>query len=258
MVGVPPVWPRRGEVLQQHGLGVTRQLDAERPNFRIARHLPVGATLLSRAKPKQHNRERNHMSRERRWLLDQTRSTVFFLFVGVVLLITSKFGAAQSAVAEEPAASRSSVPAELIGSWRLVSRQSRKANGEIVPDPGLSGTPLGILIYDKSGHVAAQLSRRDRTLATLPEECQAAVTTKGTPDTAQTILGYDAYFGTYTVNEHDGTVIHHLEAALFPGDIGKDIERHFKVAGDQLTTTFNTTTREGVKVTRTLLWERMK
>jgi hypothetical protein len=92
----------------------------------------------------------------------------------------------------------------------------------------------------------------------LGEECQAAATTKGTPDTAQTILGYDAYFGTFKIDEQAGTVTHHLEAALWPGDVGKDIDRHFTLSGDQLTITFNTTTREGVKVTRTLIWERMK
>ena len=90
------------------------------------------------------------------------------------------------------------------------------------------------------------------------EECQIAATTKGTPDTAQTILGYDAYFGTYKIDDKAGIVTHHLEAALFPGDIGKDIERHFTVTGDKLTISFNTTTREGVKVTRTLTWEKMK
>lgn len=90
------------------------------------------------------------------------------------------------------------------------------------------------------------------------EECQAAAITKGIPDTAQTILGYDAYFGTFKINEEAGVVTHHLEAALWPGDIGKDIDRHFTISGDQLTITFDTTTRDGVKVTRVLKWERMK
>ena len=90
------------------------------------------------------------------------------------------------------------------------------------------------------------------------DECKVAATTKGTPDTAQTVLGYDAYFGTYRINARDHIVTHHLEAALWPGDVGKNIERHFEISGDQLTIIFNTTTREGVKVTRTLVWERMK
>jgi len=180
------------------------------------------------------------------------------LVAGVALALVFSVDHAQTAAASEQAASGPSVRAKLIGSWRLVSRQSRRANGELDADPGLSTVPLGVLIYDQSGHVAAQLSRRDRTVAMIGQECQTAAATKGTPDTAQTILGYDAYFGTYRINEREGIVTHHLEAALFPGDIGKDIDRHFTISGDQLTISFSTTTREGVKVTRTLIWERMK
>jgi hypothetical protein len=117
---------------------------------------------------------------------------------------------------------------------------------------------MGVLSYDKSGHVAVQLSRRDRSLAMVQEECQAAATIKGTPDTAQTFLGYDAYFGTYTIKERDGKITHHLQAAIWPGDIGKDIDRFYKLSGDRLTLSFNTTTSQGVKVTRILVWERMR
>lgn len=182
----------------------------------------------------------------------------FVVIAGIVLIFGVHVDHAQTAPSKGQKASGASVRAQLIGSWRLVSRQSKRADGGIEADPGLSTVPLGVLIYDQSGHVAAQLSRRDRTVAMIGDECQAAATTKGTPDTAQTILGYDAYFGTYRINESEGIVTHHLEAALFPGDIGKDIDRHFTISADQLTITFNTTTKDGVKVTRMLVWERMK
>ena len=197
-------------------------------------------------------------SRTRKLLNQQIFTIKLIVFMWAALLAACRVSTAQTTLSSQPAASNSSVRAKLIGSWRLVSRQSRRAYGEIEADPGLATTPLGILIYDQSGHVAAQLSGPGRTVAMIGEECQAAATTKGTPDTAQTVLGYDAYFGTYKINEHDGTVSHHLEAALFPGDIGKDIERHFTISGDRLTITFNTTTRDGVKVTRTLVWQRME
>jgi hypothetical protein len=180
------------------------------------------------------------------------------LGAGLALSLTVPLERTQTDAAKDQAASGASIRAQLIGSWRLVSRQSKRANGELEADPGLSAVPLGVLIYDQSGHVAAQLSRRDRTVAMIGEECQTAAATKGTPDTAQTVLGYDAYFGTYRINERERIVTHHLEAALFPGDVGKDIDRHFIISGDQLTITFNTTTRDGVKVTRILIWERMK
>src|SRR5207247_5982542 len=51
---------------------------------------------------------------------------------------------------------RGDEPGQLIGSWSLVSRQTTLADGKVVGDPGLSAVPKGILIYDRSGHVAAQ------------------------------------------------------------------------------------------------------
>jgi Lipocalin-like domain len=147
---------------------------------------------------------------------------------------------------------------QLVGSWSLASRVSTLANGEVLPDRGLAATPKGLLIYDRTGHVAAQLSRQGRTVEMIGEECQEAAKIRGTNDTAQTVLGYDAYFGTFTVNEKDGFVVHHLESALFPGDVGKDIKRNFTISGDRLTIKFNTTTADGTPVTRTLVWERMK
>jgi hypothetical protein len=147
---------------------------------------------------------------------------------------------------------------QLAGGWRLVSRLTTRPDGRVLVDPGLSPTPSGILIYDRSGHVAAQLSRPGRTVDMLTDECLAAQKIKGTNDTAQTILGYDAYFGTYTVDEEAGVVTHHLESALFPGDIGKSIKRNFVVSGDTLTIKFHTTLADGTPVERTLVWARMK
>lgn len=147
---------------------------------------------------------------------------------------------------------------QLIGSWSLISRQTTLLNGTVVPDPGLSATPKGILIYDRSGHVAAQLSRPGRSVAMIKQECSEVEKVKGTNDTAQTIFGYDAYFGTYKVDSKKGIVTHHLESALFPADIGKDITRHFSVSGDKLTIQFNTTMRDGTPVQRTLIWARLK
>jgi hypothetical protein len=147
---------------------------------------------------------------------------------------------------------------QLVGGWSLVSRVTTSSDGKIVADPGLSATPKGVLIYDAAGHVAAQLSRPGRTVGMLAEECRDVERVKGTADTAQTILGYDAYFGTYTVDAREGVVTHHLESALFPGDVGKDIKRRFSISGDTLTINFDTSLRDGTPVTRTLVWSRVK
>jgi hypothetical protein len=176
-----------------------------------------------------------------------------------VVLVTA-FLATAVAVADDNGrtAAEQEVVYRLAGGWRLVSRVTTGLDGKALVDAGLSVTPSGVLIYDRFGHVAAQLSRPGRTVEVLGEECRAAEKVKGTNDTAQTILGYDAYFGTYTVDAKAGVVTHHLESALFPGDIGKDIKRNFSISGDTLTIRFHTTTAEGTPVIRTLVWARMK
>ncbi len=180
------------------------------------------------------------------------------LWTAFLALAAASLPAQSQEATANPGSTDSAVRDRLVGSWRLVSRQSKRENGQVEPDAGLATLPMGVLIYDASGHVAAQLSRRDRTVAIFSQECPAVAALKGTPDTAQTVLGYDAYFGTYTLNAKEGIVTHHLEAAIWPGDIGKSIDRHFTLSGDTLTILFSTTTQEGVKVTRTLVWERMK
>lgn len=165
---------------------------------------------------------------------------------------------APMATANADAVTPSSVVDQLVGGWSLVSRVTTTADGKMLSDPGLSATPRGVLIYDRYGHVAAQLSRPGRTVEMLGDECREAEKVKGTNDTAQTILGYDAYFGTYTVDASAGIVTHHLDSALFPGDIGKDIKREFTISGNTLTIKFHTTLRDGRPVMRTLVWTRMK
>lgn len=184
----------------------------------------------------------------------KSKTAAFAALLVLAIVPSASIGFSQDPNTKSPA----SVREQLVGSWSLTSRVTTLSDGRVVADPGLSTMPMGVLIYDRSGHVAAQLSRKGRTVEMISAECRDAGQIKGTSDTAQTVLGYDAYFGTYTINEEATVVTHHLESALFPGDVGKDIRRNFSISGDRLTITFNTTTPEGTPVTRTLIWERMK
>jgi Lipocalin-like domain len=140
----------------------------------------------------------------------------------------------------------------LIGTWRLVSRVTTTQSGKRVVDQ-LGEHPVGYLIYDNSGHVFAQLMRPNRSEQEM-ENCGGR-RSRGENNPAL-ICGYDAYFGTYKLL---GTqVVHHLEGALAPEDIGKEIHRSFAVEGDRLTITFSTTATNGEKATRTITWERVK
>ena len=115
--------------------------------------------------------------------------------------------------------------------------------------PVLGDRPPGRLYYDASGVMMLQMMRPGRT---------AAIATPTDPRDStnpRVILGYDAYFGTYAVDENAGTITHHVEGSLFPEDLGKDFVRGFTLEGDTLTLKF-TSSADGAEVTRTLVFRR--
>jgi hypothetical protein len=69
--------------------------------------------------------------------------------------------------------------------------------------------------------------------------------------------GYDAYFGTYSVNEETGDVLHCLEGARTAENVGMEVSRTLTVNGDSLVIQLETATIEGEPVVRTLTWERV-
>jgi hypothetical protein len=140
---------------------------------------------------------------------------------------------------------------QLVGTWRLISRVVTLEDGTAVQDAGLGKTPTGYLIYDSSGHVAAQLMRTDR-----PIGIDCGIPGPTPIDNSQSINGYDAYFGTYTIDETGHTVMHHLEGALAAADVGKNLVREFQVSDDKLTIIVRTSSPHEKQI-RTLIWERV-
>ena len=140
----------------------------------------------------------------------------------------------------------------LVGSWVLVSREDRTADGTVVPELSLGSDPLGFLVYDRTGHVAVQLMRRVRSTVGVPS------VQRGQPDpnNSGAADGYDAYFGTYTLDPKAHTVTHHMLGALIPGDVGKSLTRHVAVSERELRLWFDTVGSSGKPVTRTLVWRR--
>ena len=139
---------------------------------------------------------------------------------------------------------------QLLGTWRLVSREDRTPSGERRIDPGLGADPLAILVYDATGHFAAQFMKRDRS------GVAAAAPVSAGANNSAAVNGYDAYFGTYTVDEASASVTQRLDGALSPGDVGKVVTRQMRVEGDRLIIQLATTSADGDPVTRTLIWLR--
>jgi hypothetical protein len=139
----------------------------------------------------------------------------------------------------------------LVGTWRLISRVVRLEDGTAIQE-GLGTTPKGYLMYDSSGHMAVQLLRPDRPTAI---DCTSGPAP--TDNSPELLNGYEAYFGTYTIDETNHTVTHHIEGALAAADVGRNLIRQFQVSRDKLTIVVRTSSPKERQI-RTLTWERVR
>jgi lipocalin-like protein len=144
-----------------------------------------------------------------------------------------------------------SLSSELPGTWLLQSRIDVTSDGKRHPDPLLGEDPVALLIYDHTGHFSAQFMKRDRsvTVAAAPANARNNTQAQG---------GYDAYFGTYSIDDSQGTVTQKLLASLSPGNVGMTLTRAMNVTDDTLSIELETTAADGIPVVRTLTWQRLQ
>lgn len=139
---------------------------------------------------------------------------------------------------------------DFTGVWWLLSREDRATDGGRRIDPVLGVDAKGILTY-ANGRFSAQIMKRDRT--DMPETNGASIGENNTG----AVGGYDANFGTYSVDENSGEVLHRLEGALTAQNVGIEVSRSLTVDGDNLFTQLETTTIDGEPIVRTVIWERV-
>lgn len=134
--------------------------------------------------------------------------------------------------AQRPAPPAPSVKDQVIGTWRLVARDVVLADGTSRLDPAYGPKyPIGYIMYDKTGHMAVQFMALDR------------------PDD-QSSRGYEAYFGTYTIDETSRPmkVTHHMEGSVDPNEVGGDKVRDLLLDGDELKIVVHNTRNTNVNV----------
>jgi hypothetical protein len=134
--------------------------------------------------------------------------------------------------------------AAILGIWKLKSREDLDAKEQIQIDPFLGRDPLGILCFAPS-HFAAQFMKRDRS-----DEERAPQRVQAKNNTAA-VNGYDAYFGTYSIDEIAGTLTTHLEGSISPVNIGSTYVRDVRVVENELIIQLDTTAVDGTAITRT-------
>jgi hypothetical protein len=137
----------------------------------------------------------------------------------------------------------------IVGLWRLISREDYDRDGRRCIDPIMGPHPLGVLCF-APGYFAAQFMNPDRTGTSATGPASSGANNSGA------VSGYDAYFGTYTLDEVTGTVTVRLEGALSPANIGHALTRDIRVERDRLIIQLATTAVDGTPVTRTLTFAR--
>jgi len=117
------------------------------------------------------------------------------------------------------------IVSKVVGSWKLVSVEATRPNGDLIRDWGQN--PTGLLVYDSRGNVTVQFMRDSR-----PVSANRALTSD---EKESAFDGYYAYFGTYEFDENTGTVTHHIKGSLRPYEVGADYRRFYKLSGNKLT-----------------------
>ena len=116
------------------------------------------------------------------------------------------------------------------GTWKLVSVERRGPDGNLLsppPPPAFgSANAKGFIVYDRAGHMGVTIMQSAR---------QKYAAAQPTPEEARAALSsYTAYYGTFTVNEADHMVTHHLEGSFNPVLLGTDQRRSFEFSGNRL------------------------
>lgn len=141
--------------------------------------------------------------------------TLFGWILAAVAVLTLT-GVSRSQSAEKP--DGGSVKEKLIGAWRLAWEDEQGTDGQMKHVVDHKGT----IVYTRDGHMSVQIM--------LPSTDPRDVDNPVKYDQG----GYEAYYGTYEVNEQAHTVTHHVQGALVRTLIGKDLTRVYRFSDGQL------------------------
>jgi hypothetical protein len=148
-----------------------------------------------------------------------------------------------------PATGADDATASIIGTWRLISYQSRSADDAVTDLYG--PTPLGQLIYDNDGHMSVHLLKPGLPICNTLDRRQC-------PDREARAAfdNYLGYWGRYQINSKKNAVTHHVDGASVPDWVGTSQERFFKLEGARLILTTPSMKVAGVESIQTIVWER--
>ena len=136
---------------------------------------------------------------------------------------------------------------QLIGAWAYVSSTATLPDGS----PLWGTSPSGLMIFAEDGRFSWQIFRSDRPKLASKDRMQ------GTADENAAILqGSLAYFGTYSVDEADKTIITVVEGSTFPNSEGETLKRIITRLTDDMLVYENPSTTRGERIEA--IWKRVR
>jgi hypothetical protein len=116
---------------------------------------------------------------------------------------------------------------EIIGTWKFVTMVAKTGSGKTLYPYGEK--LFGRLMYTPDGHMSALLMDTDRDKFASNDPLAGTL-----EEIKQAYKKFDAYCGTYKVDENKESITHHVEGAKFPNWVGTDQLRYFELKGDRL------------------------
>jgi hypothetical protein len=174
--------------------------------------------------------------------------TRLFALVAVILAI-APVCLAQGA----PKAPRGQVGALIIGTWRMTGAETRVVDGSGPTTLPRGKAPAGFIIYDAQGRMYVQIMNSEETR---PARTGAGPMTE--KEQAQAYSSYTAYYGRYTIDENDQSVVHHVEGSVNPRNIGNAMKRFVEVSQDKLSLNTFAKGQDGKARVTLRMWERVK
>ena len=134
--------------------------------------------------------------------------------------------------------------ASLVGTWVLISAE--RLDG--AQGPSTIPNPRGLLVFDSAGHALEIVTRAGRRpyAANQPTPAEAQ----------QTFADFAGFWGSYRVDERQGTIRYRPEGAVNPQLMGEELVRSFDEKNERLTITSPAGAREGQAGAR-WIWERV-
>jgi hypothetical protein len=154
--------------------------------------------------------------------------TTRFLLLALAIAAASCDTARQPDTNASQAVGRPASP--LVGTWIVRAIEITDSAGRTIE----SSRPVGMIVYTPEGRMAVQIMVLPRPVVPPVPEGPDEVTAWSSEQVRRVVETYDAYFGTYEVDEVRHIVTHHVEGELRPNYVGAAYARRYQVDGDRL------------------------